>query len=102
MKMHRFSPTVGHGLRRMTVTVLSLAILAAFGISAEAGDAGTRNEATRSIYLVKYQVGGEVRYSKRPARKIVTVSAARYQNSNAYVCTPSGFGQKARCYIPVR
>jgi hypothetical protein len=86
----------------MMVTALSLTILAAFGMGAEAGDHNRRKEPPRSIYLAKYLVGGEIRYSKGPAGKIVTVSAAHYQNSSAYVCTPSGFGQKARCYIPAR
>ena len=105
MNPDRLSPIVGYdSLRRIMVAALGPIILGVLGLgmlgmSAEAGDAHKRKEPTRSVYLFKYHVGGEVRYAKRPAGKVVRVSAARYRNGNAYVCTPSGFGQKARCYV---
>ncbi|RNF36377.1 hypothetical protein A7A09_000055 [Paracoccus methylarcula] len=52
----------------------------------------------RSVYLVKYWVNDQVRYNKASSGKIVKIPASKYLSSNPYTCTPSGFGQKSRCY----
>jgi hypothetical protein len=31
--------------------------------------------------------------------KVVKVSASQYFGATPYVCTPSGFGQKSRCFM---
>ena len=100
MKVQRYSPQAGRcaGLRRVVATAFGLTLLASFGLSAEADDNRKSKEPTRSVYLVRYEVGGEVRYTKRPI-KTVTVTESHYRSFNAYVCTPSGFGRKARCYV---
>jgi len=102
MKAQESSPNSAHrfGPRRIIASALGLVLLAALGLSAEAGDNRKPKEETRSIYLVKYHVHGEVRY-KRPG-KTVTVTESHYRSANAFVCTPSGFGRKARCYVPAR
>ncbi|MHC1551594.1 hypothetical protein [Phyllobacterium sp. K27] len=73
-----------------TVSVVSL--------NAQAGEIRKPKEEIRSVYLVKYRVNDKIRYAKKSVGKVKKVSASRYRNSNPYVCTPSGFGQKARCY----
>lgn len=80
-----------------TTVVLGLAIAATICLSAQAGELRRSKDQTKSVYLVKYQVGKDVRYGK-PSSKIKKVSTSNYTKSNPYVCTPSGFGQKARCY----
>ena len=101
MKRDGLRATGHNGLKRVMVAALCLPILAISGMSTEAGDSRKSNETARSVYLVKYVVNGEVRYAKKPPRgKTVTVSDETYRKSNAFVCTPSGFGQKARCYVP--
>ncbi len=76
----------------LTVSVLSSNV--------QAGEIRKPKEETRSVYLVKYRVNNEIRYAKKSDVKVMKVSASQYMNSNSYVCTPSGFGQKARCYTP--
>ena len=100
MKPERRLPIVWRGgLSRIKVAAVGLLILAVFGFGAQAGDARKQSkEPTRSVYLVKYYVDGEVRYAKKPVGKVVTISVLAYRNSGTYVCTPSGFGRKARCY----
>jgi site-specific DNA-adenine methylase len=68
------------------------------GTSAQAGEMRKSRDETRTVYLVKYRVNGMVRYNKNPAM-VRKVSFFQYQQSNPYVCTPSGFGQKSRCYM---
>jgi hypothetical protein len=78
-----------------------LAVSAAIIASAQAGEIRKpKEEEMRSVYLVKYRANNEIQYTRKSAGKVVKVSASRYLNSNPYVCTPSGFGQKARCYVP--
>lgn len=72
--------------------------LTAFSSIAHAeGDLGTK-EKVRSVYLVKYRVNDQVRYNKASSGRIIKIPASKYLSSNPYTCTPSGFGQKSRCY----
>ena len=81
----------------MTI-LLGVTISTGFSGSVQAGEISKPKAAqTRSVYLVKYWLGKDVRYSKNPSRNVVKISASEYMNSNPYVCTPSGFGRKARC-----
>jgi hypothetical protein len=86
-------------LKCVTATAIGLTV-SVISLSAQAGEIRKPKEETRSVYLVKYRVNNEVRYAKKPVGKVMKVSASRYMSSNPYVCTPSGFGQKARCYNP--
>ncbi|EYR84360.1 MULTISPECIES: hypothetical protein [unclassified Shinella] len=96
-----FDKTRSHALKtrpKWTATiVLAMAMSTALGACAQAGDAGKPKVQTKSVYLVKYWVGNEVRYRKNPRGQVMKISAADYLNNSLYVCTPSGFGQKARC-----
>jgi hypothetical protein len=67
--------------------------------NAQAKDSHKPKNDTRSVYLVKYRVNNEVRYNKNPMGKVVKVSASQYFGATPYVCTPSGFGQKSRCFM---
>lgn len=79
---------------------LGLAVAAILATGAQAGGARNGNPVVRAVYLVKSGSGSQVRYNKNPGKKvIINVSASEYIKSNPYVCTPSGFGQKARCYV---
>ena len=86
--------------KSITTAAIGLAVFAALGASAQAGESRKLKDETRSVYLVKYRVNTEIRYTKKSAGKVMKVSTSQYMNSNPYVCTPSGFGQKARCYTP--
>jgi hypothetical protein len=77
--------------------MLGLAMSSVLSTGAQAEEARKPQEQTRSVYLVKYWIGDQVRYNKNPLGKVLKVSALKYMNSSPYVCTPSGFGQKARC-----
>lgn len=78
--------------------MLGLTILTASGVSAQAEEISkSKVTQTRSVYLVKHWFGNDVQYGKNPAGKVFKISASDYMNSNPYVCTPSGFGRKARC-----
>ncbi|QWK80515.1 hypothetical protein [Ochrobactrum sp. BTU1] len=66
---------------------------------AEAKDAGKQKSETISVYLVKYMVNSQARYNKPASAKAIKVSATQYAAGTLYVCTPSGFGQKSRCFI---
>ncbi|SDP48613.1 hypothetical protein SAMN05428967_2342 [Phyllobacterium sp. YR620] len=85
-------------LKSITTAAIGLAVSVLVCTDAQAGENRNQTEGIRSVYLVKYRVNNEIRYAKKPARQIVKVSASQYMRSNPYVCTPSGFGQKARCY----
>ena len=86
-------------LKWMAAAAVGLTVATVLGASAQAGESRKPKQEMRSVYLVKYRVNNEIRYGKS-AGKIVKVSASQYMNSNPYVCTPSGFGQKARCFAP--
>jgi hypothetical protein len=96
----KFSIAHRNSLKWITTAAIGLAVSAVLSASAQAGESRKPKEGMRSVYLVKYRVNNEIRYAKRSAGKVVKVSASQYMNSNPYVCTPSGFGQKARCYTP--
>jgi hypothetical protein len=96
----KYSIAHRNSLKWITTVAIGLAVSAVFGASAQAGESRKSKEEMRSVYLVKYRVNNEIRYAKKSAGKIVKMSASQYMNSNPYVCTPSGFGQKARCYTP--
>lgn len=87
-------------LKWITTAAVGVAVSAALSASAQAGENRKPKEEIRTVYLVKYRVNNEIRYAKKSAGKVVKVSASQYMNSNSYVCTPSGFGQKARCFTP--
>lgn len=93
-----FSTAYRNRFRRVAIASIGLAVSAVLGANAQAGEMRKSKEETRSVYLVKYRVNNDVRYNKKPVGKVVKISASRYLNSNTYVCTPSGFGQKSRCY----
>jgi dsDNA-specific endonuclease/ATPase MutS2 len=92
-----------HNVRRkslkwIAVAAIGLAATVALQGSANAEQAQKKKGEVRSVYLAKYRVNNEVRYSKGQPKNIVKISAADYLSGNSYVCTPSGFGQKSRCY----
>lgn len=88
------------GLKCKVTAAAVVAASVLFSPAAQAGEIRKAKEQVRSVYLVKYWVGNNVRYNKNPASRAAKVSASQYRASNPYVCTPSGFGQKARCYVP--
>lgn len=96
-----FNETSSHALKAcqnwVVTIVLAMTMSSALGACAQAGDAGKPKVQTKSVYLVKYWVGSEVRYGKNPRGQVMKISTADYMNNSLYVCTPSGFGQKARC-----
>ena len=94
---HSKSNSIARPARAAATLVLGLAISSVLGLNAQAGEIRRSKDQDRSVYLVKYQVGKDVRYGK-PSRKAMRVTASNYMRSNPYVCTPSGFGQKARCF----
>ncbi|APY15766.1 hypothetical protein BR10RB9215_C20456 [Brucella sp. 10RB9215] len=81
-----------------TVAAIGLAASPLFTAPAQAGEARKSREDIRFVYLAKYRVNGDVRYSKQPRGKLMRVSVSQYRTSNSYVCTPSGFGQKSHCH----
>jgi len=86
------------GLKWMMAAATIVAASSMFSSNAQAGELRKSKQEIRTVYLVKYRVNDGVRYSKNPGRKVMKISASQYRASNPYVCTPSGFGQKARCY----
>lgn len=86
-------------LNRAIAALMGLAAATFFTTGVEAADPVNAKNKTRSVYQVKYWVNGEARYNKNPSRKVIKVSEADYANNTPYVCTPSGFGQKSRCYL---
>ncbi|MDX3975777.1 hypothetical protein [Shinella sp.] len=98
MKFNETLSIAQQGRRKLApAMVLGMAISAVLGVSAQAGEIRKPAGQTKSVYQVKYRVDNDVRYGKNPAGNVVKISAMEYMNSNIYVCTPSGFGQKARC-----
>lgn len=87
-----------NGLKCVAALAFGLGLSLVAGTSAQAGEMRKSRDETRTVYLVKYRVNGMVRYNKNPAM-VHKISFFKYVQSNPYVCTPSGFGQKSRCYI---
>jgi hypothetical protein len=83
--------------RWVMTMILGMAMSTVLGACAQAEDVRQPKAETKSVYLVKYWVGNEVRYGKNPGGRVMKISTADYRNSSLYICTPSGFGQKARC-----
>ncbi|UXN66727.1 hypothetical protein N8E89_19115 (plasmid) [Phyllobacterium sp. A18/5-2] len=96
----KYSLVHRNSVKSITTAAIGFAVFAVLGASAQAGESRKPKQEMRSVYLVKYRVNNEIRYAKKSAGKTVKVSASQYMNNNPYVCTPSGFGQKARCYTP--
>jgi len=82
-------------------TAIVVGVSASFCLTAgaEAKDTRKQKSETVSVYLAKYKVNNEVRYNKPASAKVVKVSSSQYATGTPYVCTPSGFGQKSRCFI---
>jgi hypothetical protein len=87
-------------LQWMAVAAIGLATSMTLQAGAEAREVGKKKTGTRTVYLAKHGVHGEVRYSKPGQGKTVRISAAEYRAGASLVCTPSGFGQRSRCYRP--
>lgn len=85
-------------LKWVAVAAIGLAASLTLQAGAEAKETRQKKDGTRTVYLVKYRANGEVRYNRVGKGKAVTISAAEYRNGNSLVCTPSGFGQKSRCF----
>jgi hypothetical protein len=101
MRLNKFlSIEHRNGLKWMMTAATLIAASAVFSSNAQAGELRKAKQEVRSVYLVKYRVNSDVRYAKNPGRKVIKISASQYRTSNSYICTPSGFGQKARCYVP--
>ncbi len=82
----------------VATAAIGLAATLCLSANAQAKDKYKPKNDTQSVYLVKYRVNNEVRYNKNPMGKVIKVSASQYFGGNSYVCTPSGFGQKSRCF----
>lgn len=76
-------------------------IIATFGLisSIALSTAVQAEEETLSVYLFKNNANGSIQYSKDPSRNSRALTATQYEAENRYICTPSGFGQKSRCYV---
>lgn len=85
-------------LKSVAAVAFCLGFSLVAGTSAQAGEVRKPRDETRTVYLLKYRVNGTVRYNKNPAT-VRKISFSQYLSSNPYVCTPSGFGQKSRCYM---
>lgn len=85
-------------LKWVAAVAFGLGLSLVAGTSAQAGEVRKSRDETRTVYLVKYRVNGMVRYNNNPAT-VRKISLLQYLHSNPYVCTPSGFGQKSRCYM---
>src|SRR5688500_13032072 len=94
----KFATALRGSLKWVTPAAIGLAVSLVLGTSAQAGEVRRSNEETRTVYLVKYRVNNAVHYNKKPM-KVRKVTLSQYLRSNPYVCTPSGFGQKSRCYV---
>ncbi|ASV87835.1 hypothetical protein CES85_2966 (plasmid) [Ochrobactrum quorumnocens] len=67
-------------------------------IGAEARDAHKQKSETISVYLFKDKAKNGARFNTPTSAKTIKVSATQYAGATTYVCTPSGFGQKSRCF----
>jgi hypothetical protein len=86
-----------NGLKWLAAIAFGLGFSLVAGTSAQAGEVRKSDDETRTVYLVKYRVNGANQYNKNPSM-VRKISFSQYLRSNPYVCTPSGFGQKSRCY----
>ncbi len=93
-----FATALRGSLKWVAQAATALAVSLVLGTSAQAGEVRDSKDQTRTVYLVKYRVNGTVHYNKKPVT-VRKVSLSQYLRGNPYVCTPSGFGQKSRCYI---
>lgn len=94
----KFTTAHRGGLTWVAPAAIGLAVSLVIGTNAQAGEVRRSKEETRTVYLVKYRVNNTVHYNKKPL-KVRKVTLSQYLRSNPYVCTPSGFGQKSRCYV---
>lgn len=85
-------------LKSVAAVAFCLGFSLVAGRSAQAGEVRKPRDETRTVYLVKYRINGMVRYNKNPTT-VRKISFLQYLHNNPYVCTPSGFGQKSRCYM---
>lgn len=89
-----FSSAYGFRFSRIAVAALGLSVVMAFGASSKAEEIAP----TLTVYLFKQKVDDTVHYNKNPNTHVRQLTRAQYASGNPYVCTPSGFGQKARCF----
>ncbi|TMV03558.1 hypothetical protein [Brucella haematophila] len=94
-----FNAVRRESVKWVATAAIGLAASLCLSATAQAKDSHKPKNDTRSVYLVKYRVNNEVRYNKNPMGKVVKVSASQYFGATPYVCTPSGFGQKSRCFM---
>lgn len=95
-----FSSSARRGsLKLVVATALGLAASLCLTAGAEARDKHKPKSQTLLVYLAKYRSNDQTRFNKPASAKVVRVSASQYAAGTPYVCTPSGFGQKSRCFI---
>ncbi|MEL4069162.1 hypothetical protein WKW50_03315 [Ochrobactrum sp. GPK 3] len=94
-----FNAVRRESVKWVATAAIGLAASLCLSANAQAKDSHKPKNDTRSVYLVKYRVNNEVRYNKNPMGQVIKVSASQYFGGNSYVCTPSGFGQKSRCFM---
>ncbi|KAB2657875.1 hypothetical protein F9K94_06560 [Brucella tritici] len=87
------------GLKWAAAIVVGLSASFCLTAGAEAKDIRKQKSATVSVYLAKFEIGSQARFNKPASAKVIKVSASQYATGTSYVCTPSGFGQKSRCFI---
>ena len=82
------------------VAAVVIGLSASFCLTAgvEAKDSRKQKSETVSVYRAKAETNGQVHYNKPGSTKIMKVSASQYASDTSLVCTPSGFGQKSRCF----
>ena len=85
-------------LKWAVAIVVGLSASLCLTAGAEAKDARKQKGETVSVYLAKVRTDGQVRYNKPGSAKVIRVSASQYASGTSLVCTPSGFGQKSRCF----
>ncbi|HWT64370.1 MAG TPA: hypothetical protein VN150_17505 [Ochrobactrum sp.] len=94
-----FAYTMRHeSLKWAAALVVGLSASLCLTAGAEAKDARKQKSETVSVYRAKVETNGQVRYNKPGSTKVMKVSASRYASGTSLVCTPSGFGQKSRCF----
>ena len=93
-----FNAVRRESVKWVATAAIGLAASLCLSANAQAKDKYKPKNDTQSVYLVKYRVNNEVRYNKNPMGKVIKVSASQYFGGNSYVCTPSCFGQKSRCF----
>ncbi|MEJ5022673.1 hypothetical protein WH297_23450 [Ochrobactrum vermis] len=86
-------------LKWAAAAVVGLSVSLCLTAGAQAKDTRKQNNATVSVYLAKYKANSEARFNKPASARVIKVSASQYATGTPYVCTPSGFGQKSRCFI---